>query len=118
MKSGFFGKVCLFTRTYQVLLSVEQQGARSQSCFLHPALQRGCSEHPDARNPLPGLPSAGSSLLLLTAPLSVSFSMLSRFLPLLFGSHLHIQQGFLSNSELTLTLTTVVTVSSSFCRSN
>lgn len=118
VKSGFFGKVCLFTRMYQVLLSVVPQGAHSQNWFLYPSLHLDCSEHPHARNPLPGLPSAGSSSWLVSAPLSISFSMLSRFLPLLFGCHLHIEKGFLSNSELTFTLTTVMRVASSFCRSS
>lgn len=36
MKSGFSGKACLFTRMYQVLLSVVQQGTHNQSCsFIH-----------------------------------------------------------------------------------
>jgi len=54
MKSGFFGKVCLFTRKYQVFHSVVQHRAHSQSWFPRPLLQLGCSEYPDARNPLQG----------------------------------------------------------------
>lgn len=75
------------------LVSVVQQGARTQSWFPRPLLQLGFGVRPGARNPLPWLSALGSSTVLLSAPLS--FSVPSHSLPALFCSHLHIQQAFL-----------------------
>lgn len=106
----------LFTRKYRVLLSILQQRAEAVLCrdafFIH---------HFNMVQQLEKLFSwvliYWVITIILLCSFSVSSSMLSHFLPSLFASNVHIQQGFLSKSKLMLTLPTMVTASDSSCMS-
>lgn len=64
------------------LVSVVQQGARTQSWFPHPLLQLVFCVHPGARNPLPGLPALGCSSVLPLASACCHIPYLHCFVPI------------------------------------